>query len=209
MKAWTAEIAADAPPTKSAEMYTIAMLLALELVIGDESQQVFSRALAWVTLVMIWGSMRCDDVQCALPHRTTLSNYGLRMVLGKSKTSGPDKVQKEVSVHVFRTVSLTGIDWLGIGYRLWDADPLNFRRDYFVMEPSSDWSSAKRRFVSPSGLASFIGKLLSDLPVPRKVAGEWVPNSGTLLLPDGLESHFTGHSPRNFLTSVAAAIGFH
>jgi len=31
------------------------------------------------------------------------------MVLGKSKTSGPDKVQKEVSVHVFRTVSLTGL----------------------------------------------------------------------------------------------------
>ena len=100
MKAWTAELAADAPPTKSAEMCTIAMLLALELVIGDESQQMFSRASAWVTLVMIWGSMRCDDVQCALPHRTTLSNYGLHMVLGKSKTSGPDKVQKEVSVHV-------------------------------------------------------------------------------------------------------------
>ena len=209
VKAWTAEITAEAPPTKSAEMYTIAMLLALELVVGDESQQKFSRALAWVTLVMIWGSMRCDDVQCALPHRTTLSNYGLRMVLGKSKTSGPDKVQKEVSVHVFRTVSLTGIDWLGIGYRLWDADPFNFRRDYFVMEPSSDWDSAKRRFVSPCGLASLIGKLLSDLPVPRKVAGEWIANSGTLLLPDGLESHFTGHSPRNFLTSVAAAIGFH
>ena len=77
------------------------------------------------------------------------------------------------------------------------------------MEPSSDWSSTKRRLVSPSGLASLIGKLLSDLPVPRRVAGEWAPNSGTLLLPDGLESHFTGHSPRNFLTSVAAAIGFH
>ena len=41
VKAWTAELAADAPPTKSAEMCTIAMLLALELVIGDESQQMF------------------------------------------------------------------------------------------------------------------------------------------------------------------------
>ena len=29
-----------------------------------------------------------------------------------------------------------------------------------------------------------------------------------LLLPDGLESFFSGHGPRNFLTSVAAAIGF-
>ena len=64
--------------------------------------------------------MRCDDVQSALPHRTTLSNYGLRMVLGKSK-SGPDKIQKEVSAHVYRTVSLTGEDWLGIGYRIWES----------------------------------------------------------------------------------------
>ena len=69
---------------------------------------------------MVWGSMRWDDVQSALPHRTTLSNYGLRMVLGKSK-SGPDKIQKEVSAHVYRTVSLTGEDWLGIGYRIWES----------------------------------------------------------------------------------------
>jgi hypothetical protein len=139
-------------------MYTIAMLLALELLVGDDAQQLFSRALAWVTLVMIWGSMRCDDVQCALPHRTTLSNYGLRMVLGKSKTSGPDKIQKEVSVHVYRTVSLTGEDWLGIGYRIWESDPYNFRRDYFVMEPASDWNSANGSLSPPFGLSSLMSK---------------------------------------------------
>ena len=209
VRAWTAELAADAPPVRPAEMYTVAMLISLELVVADESQRGFARALAWVVLVMVWGSMRCDDVQSALPHRTTLSNYGLRMVLGKTKTSGPDKIQKEVSVHVYRTVSLSGEDWLGIGYRIWEADPFNFRRDYFVMEPSSDWNSAKRKFVSPSGLSSLISKLLSDLPVPKKHLDGWVASAGTLLLPDGLESHFTGHSPRNFLTSVAAAIGFH
>ena len=209
IKAWTAELAADSPPVKPAEMFTIAMLLSLELVVADVSQRLFSRALAWVVLVMIWGSMRCDDVQSTLPHRTTLSNYGLRMVLGKSKTSGPDKIQKEVSVHVYRTVSLTGEDWLGIGYRLWDDEPFNYRRDFLVMEPTADWTSAKRKFVTPSGLSSLISKLLSNLPVPRKQGDMWVANTGGLLLPDGLETHFTGHSPRNFLTSVAAAIGFH
>ena len=209
IKAWTAELAADSPPVKPAEMFTIAMLLSLELVVADVSQRLFSRALALVVLVMIWGSMRCDDVQSTLPHRTTLSNYGLRMVLGKSKTSGPDKIQKEVSVHVYRTVSLTGEDWLGIGYRLWDDEPFNYRRDFLVMEPTADWTSAKRKFVTPSGLSSLISKLLSDLPVPRKQGDMWVANTGGLLLPDGLETHFTGHSPRNFLTSVAAAIGFH
>ena len=29
------------------------------------------------------------------------------------------------------------------------------------------------------------------------------------LLPEGLEAFYTGHSPRNYLTSVAAALGFH
>ena len=72
-------------------MYTVAMIISLELVVADNTQRGCARALAWVVLVMVWGSMRCDDVQSALPHRTTLSNYGLRMVLGKSKTSGPDK----------------------------------------------------------------------------------------------------------------------
>ena len=191
IKARTAELAADSPPVKPAEMYTIAMLLSLELVVAYVSQRLFSRALAWVVLV-IWGSMRW-----------------LRMVLGKSKTSGPDKIQKEVSVHVYRTVSLTGENWLGIGYRLWDDEPFNYRRDFLVMEPTADWTSAKRKFVTPSGLSSLISKLLSDLPVPRKQGDMWVANTGGLLLPDGLETHFTEHSPRNFLTSVAAAIGFH
>ena len=132
VRAWAAELAADAPPVRPAEMYTVAMIISLELVVADDSQRGFARALAWVVLVMVWGSMRCDDVQSALPHRTTLSNYGLRMVLGKSKTSGPDKIQKEVSAHVYRTISLTGEDWLGIGYRicfLWP-EPVAFRRVY-------------------------------------------------------------------------------
>ena len=109
VKAWTAELVAESEPAKPAEMYTVAMLISLELHVMDTSLPLFSRALAWVVLVMVWGAMRCDDVQCALPHRTTLSNFGLRMVLGKTKTSGPDKAQKEVSAHVYRTVSLVKI----------------------------------------------------------------------------------------------------
>ena len=50
---------------------------------------------------------------------------------------------------------------------------------------------------------------MGDLCTPRRVPGGWDVNATTLLLPDGLETHFTGHSPRNFVTSVAAAIGFH
>jgi len=93
VKAWTAELASDSPPSKPAEQYTVAMLLSLELTVVDTTLPLLTRALAWIVLVMVWGSMRCDDMQSALPHCTTLSNYGLRAVLAKTKTSGPDKVQ--------------------------------------------------------------------------------------------------------------------
>ena len=43
VKSWGAELATDAPPRKPAEMYTTAMLIALELCVCD-------RALAWVVL---------------------------------------------------------------------------------------------------------------------------------------------------------------
>ena len=77
-----------------------------------------------------------------------------------------------------------------------------------VMEPSADWEKVKRKFVSPSGLSSLVAKLLSLLAAPRQVAHGWELMQHVLLLPDGLEAHFSGHSPRNFVTSVAAAIGF-
>eukprot|EP00435_Cladocopium_sp_Y103_P028140 s256_g7.t1 len=207
-KSWAAELCSQAPPRKPAEMYTLAMVISLEFCVVDETLPIFQRALSWITLCMTWGAMRCDDVQAILPHRTSLSNYGLRMVLGKSKTTGPDKVQKEVAVHTFRTIFLSGEDWLRSGYELWETEQFRFRRGYMVMEPAPDWTQMRRKFVPPSGLSSLITKLLGMLPVPKKNAFGWEHMQHLLLLPDGLESFFTGHSPRNFLTSIGAAIGF-
>ena len=86
VKSWTAELAQDAPPRKPAEMFTVAMIISLELVVTDESSPSFMRCLSWVVLCMVWASLRCDDVQSILPHRLMLSNFGLRMVLAKTKT---------------------------------------------------------------------------------------------------------------------------
>jgi len=53
--------------------------------------QVFAGALSWVVLVMVWAALRCDDVQSILSHRTILTNFGLKVVMGETKTTGPDK----------------------------------------------------------------------------------------------------------------------
>ena len=210
VKSWTAELCEDAAPRKPAEMFTVAMILALELTVVEQSEAIpiFAKALAWIVLIMIWGAMRCDDVQAIIPRRSFLSNYGLKLILGKSKTTGPDKVQKEVAVHVFRTISLSGEDWLRAGFTIWEAEEFKFHRDYMVMEPSKDWSKVRRKFVTPAGLSSLIGKLLSTLGCPRRSGLGWELMQHVLLLPDGLESFFSGHSARNFVTSVAAVAGF-
>eukprot|EP00435_Cladocopium_sp_Y103_P050033 s357_g15.t1 len=46
------------------------------------------------------------------------------------------------------------------------------------------------------------------LSVPKRVQFGWELMPHVLLLPDGLETFYSGHSARNFLTSIAAAIGF-
>ena len=206
VKSWSAELALDAPPRKPAEMFTIAMVISLELFVIDEAS--YLRCLSWVVLCMVWASLRCDDVQAVIPHRMMLSNFGLRMVLAKTKTSGHDKVQKEVQAFVHRLASLTGADWLGVGFALWTEPPYNFRRDFLVMEPANNLEAPKRRFLTVEKLSTFIRLLLGQLRVPRRTRGGWEVVPNLLLLPDGLEKHFSGHSPRNFMTSVAAVLGY-
>ena len=76
------------------------------------------------------------------------------------------------------------------------------------MEPNKTWTGVKKKFMAPSCLGSAISKLLGGLGVPRRTSLGWELMPAQLLLPDGLEAFFSGHSPRNFVTSVAAALGF-
>lgn len=118
VRSWTAELNESSAPTTPAPMFTVAMLISLECNVVNDSAPIFERALSWVVLLMVWCSFRCDDVQAIIPHRTLISQIGLRLTLGRSKTSGPDKPQREVKAFVFRQASLTGHDWLGTGYSI-------------------------------------------------------------------------------------------
>ena len=161
VRSWTAELNEAGPPTTPAPMFSVAMCISLECRVVDEHAPVFSRALAWVVLLMVWSSFSCDDVQAIIPHRTLISQIGLRLTLGRSKMTGPDKPQKEVKAFVFRQASFTGHDMS------------RYKRDYLVMEPSKDWMSVRRKFLPPNGLSSAIISLLSTLGTPRKANFTW------------------------------------
>ena len=89
----------------------------------------------------------------------------MRLVLGKTKTTGPDKMQKEVAVHIYRTTSLTGEDWLRSGFEIWESDEFRFRRDYMVMEPSAQ-GEAEVSVTSGPQLNHF--EVAGDVASPQK-----------------------------------------
>ncbi len=152
-------------------MYTVAMCISLERLVDDLQYPLYARALAWIVLIMLWGAMRCDDVPSIMPRRILLTGLGLRMYLSRTKRTGPDKPQKEVQAFIHGQTSLTGIDWIGVGYAIWTSEAFAFRRDYLVMEPTAHWGGVRRKFLTPSGLASDIKLLLGMLGTPRRVNG--------------------------------------
>ncbi|CAE7427251.1 unnamed protein product [Symbiodinium sp. KB8] len=62
-RSWTAELEQDAPPKKQAPMYTIAVFY------------------AFVLLLLIWTTMRCDDIQGVDPGTFVLSQIGVKFVI--------------------------------------------------------------------------------------------------------------------------------
>ena len=169
VKSWACEVTENSEPRKVAPMYTVAMCISLECLVDDVLYPyLYARALAWVVLVMLWGAMRCDDVQSINPGRILLTGLGLCVDLSRTKTTGPDKPQKEVQALIHRQTSLTGVDWIGIGYAIWTSEAFSYRRDYLVMEPTAHWSSVRRKFLTPAGLASNIKQLLGMLGTPRQ-----------------------------------------
>jgi len=51
----------------SAKPYTVAILIALELLVVDTDEQFYKRLIAWTMLMSVWACMRVDDVQCIKP----------------------------------------------------------------------------------------------------------------------------------------------
>ena len=122
-KAKTKGKAKAAAKAKQAPMYTVATVVALECYVTSEAPQ-YARVLAWVALLMVYCSMRADDVQGVRPETMQLTSAGFRAKLGRTKTTGPDRRSKEVQIFVHRTAGLSGNDWLKVGFELWGKCPL-------------------------------------------------------------------------------------
>ncbi|CAE7032383.1 unnamed protein product [Symbiodinium sp. CCMP2592] len=204
LKSYTADLISAAPPEQPASMLTVAIVLACEIFVCTPGEPSYLRALGFVCLLMVWGSLRADDVQGLLPQTMLLDERGLSIDLARSKTTGPDKRTHTVKVFVERSISLTGHDWLKAGYALWK--DFDFERDYLVLKANEGFTEPLEKPVASSTVALYFRKVLSELKTPKREGRTWKANDQRPLLPGYTSSHFTGHSARNFLSSVGAAI---
>ena len=116
-----------APPKRPARPYLIGAIIGLELLVCSEDYCNYTRLIGWVMLLMCWMVLRADDVQWIDPARMHISGTEVRMILRRTKTTGPGRRAVEVPAYVARDASLAGEDWLGQGWNLFHSTA--FRND--------------------------------------------------------------------------------
>ena len=67
IKSWTAELEQDARPVRQAPMFTIAILMSLEMTLARTNTDSGLRFACFMVLLMVWGALRCDDLQSIDP----------------------------------------------------------------------------------------------------------------------------------------------
>eukprot|EP00439_Symbiodinium_sp_Y106_P079138 s1678_g17.t2 len=201
------QLSTGAPPRKSPQPYTVAMIIAAELVVMDPRHTIVNRVFAFVLLLMVWAALRVDDVQWIRRASLALSELGLRAILGRTKTSGPGRKMGELPIFVHRRASFSGVDWLSEGLGLFLESTATLPSDFFLGKPQKGGNGVTSRHLSNVDFNSCLKAVLIELPAVRRRGEEgWeaIPNS--CLVPEALVGFWSGHSARHNLVSWAGAM---
>eukprot|EP00439_Symbiodinium_sp_Y106_P058272 s6201_g8.t1 len=126
------------------------------------------RFACFMVLIMIWGCLRCDDLQGISPESITLSQLGLKFTLSRTKTSGPGKRVGQLQGFVLRSISLSGYDWLAAGVNLLQTDDFKIPRDFLFLRLTDGWEVHSREFMDGEGVACHIRRTLAELRAPPR-----------------------------------------
>ena len=207
LASWQAEFERKSGPRESAQPYTVAVIISLELFVMDESKDFYKRVIAWAMLVCCWCCMRVDDLQSVLPETLRISTRGMTMRMNRTKTTGAGKIHGHVHAFIERSVGFTGNDWLEEGFNLMRHETSIFPRDYLIPGPNKSWTGFSRKLVQPPQMANFFRMVLQSLGTPKWEDSHWRINWMMERVPGDMSLFWTGHSPRHFLPQAAASIG--
>ena len=206
-KSCLAEIETGGTEIKRAPPLTVAMIISLEITVASMDNPIYLRAIAWIILVCVWACMRISDLEGLDLRRLSLGSRGLRGFLMRTKTTGPGKQVREVPIYISRRVSVTGLDWLRIGFEIWQGFDFA-QRDYFVFCSKKDFSATSVRFASSEKIAVMVRSVFASLKQPMKNRFQpWRVHEDSKLLHEDGALFWSGHSMRHFLPTVSAAMG--
>ena len=172
---------------------------ALEFMVVDEKAPVYARGLAFYQLLKIWTACRTDDLK--------LTSLGLAGVLERTKTSGAGKHIRHLPIYISPNASMMVPNWLEVGTKIWSRPEMCFKRDFFLPLPRDDWSGARHVLADAGDTAGLCKQLWRLLRLPRRHLSTWCRSNEPLFHTEAALCFWTGHSARNWLPSMLAAIG--
>ena len=200
----SARLAANAPMPHKAPRFPMAFVAGLEDIVVDNMVPDFKKFIAWCRLVKLWAALRSDDTEGINPALLRLTPAGLEGTLDRSKTSGPGRKVRHLPFVVSGGAFVKHAGWLRQGFEILTSREFSFPRDYLVPAAEPCYGTVVRRMARYSDRAVYGRAVLMDMPGQ---GSEELPAEGALLEHSVAASFWTEHSERNFLTTVAAAIG--
>jgi len=190
---------------KKAPRLPVAILVAFELGVLDQSLPLVTRVVLWARLLKVYASLRGDDLQRMRPDSVHLLPSGLSGSLGRTKTTGGGKKIRELVVFVPTEAWLVADGWLAEGHRLW-VELAPWPRDHFLPRALSDLSGFSKKHAGTSDLAGMYTDALRQVGRPTYRGGAWGAE-GWQWVPAEVVGAWTGHSERTTLSSALAALG--
>eukprot|EP00973_Karenia_brevis_P083335 11558267-Karenia_brevis.AAC.1 len=92
----------------------------------------------------IWAGLRAVDVQGIMPNLMRFTDGGLVVQIDRTKTIGPGRKIRWMTVDVSSGAYLTSQQWLRTGFKIWQSEPFCYEQDYLVMVPGEDLETARK-----------------------------------------------------------------
>lgn len=200
------ELAAGSKVAWQAPRFPAIVIVSLEIFVCSEGNSDFLRFCAFCLLMLIWGTLRFDDVQHLCPRCLRIVDDALVGQLKQTKTTGPGKRVPSLQLVVGLFATLTNLGWVRAGLaimkRLGDLD-----RDYLWMRSLDGEGKEASSFMARYSDAIAATRLvLSLLNVPEVSANSgWIAKGGTLI-PKPFYGFWSLHSGRSCLPSILALL---
>ncbi|CAE7350267.1 unnamed protein product [Symbiodinium pilosum] len=170
VKSWSTELETYAPAVRQAPMFSIAILLALEITLVRTGTPPRLRFGCFMLLIMVWSALRRDDLQSIDPSSLSLSQLGLKFTLRRTKTSGPGKKLGALQGFILRAVSLSGYDWVAAAWGVLRSDDFNWPRDFLCVHLDENWAVASHASRSLKGSLHWLEQFFGSC-TPRSIKG--------------------------------------